>query len=68
MKYLIVASVFVLGFFIGIILAWNPTEPTLTNMYKEFNNITMYEDGSYTGQLADGSYTVGCIQNALCDK
>ena len=68
MKYLIAASVFVSGFFIGIVVAWNPTEPTLTNLYKEYNHITMYEDGSFEGQAIDGRLVGGCIPDALCDK
>lgn len=40
---------------------------TLPSVYREYNHIQIYEDGSYTGQTAGGLEVTGCIKGGLCN-
>lgn len=53
-----------------VIFMWLTTrqriEP-LADTYDIYNNITIYEDGSYSGQLRNGYNITGCIEKAQCN-
>lgn len=54
-----------IGFIIGVFVAWQPL--ALERIHREFNNITIYEDGSYTAQTHEGRLVSGCIAGGLCE-
>ena len=39
----------------------------LEDVYKSYNHIQIYEDGSYVGQTTGGLEVSGCIKGGLCD-
>lgn len=57
-------SVF-LGLTLVRLIAGN--EGALPQVYKGYNHIRIYEDGSYEGETVEGVPEVGCISGALCE-
>lgn len=54
-----------LGFLAGVYVAWQPSDP-LERVYKAYNNVRIYEDGSWEGNDRNGLHVTGCIVGALC--
>lgn len=42
-----------------------PVEDPLTVIYTRYNNVVVYEDGSWQGQDLNGNKVSGCITNGL---
>ena len=41
--------------------------PTLQDVHRDYNHITIHEDGSYEGENRQGVAVTGCVRGALCD-
>lgn len=57
------------GIFIGLtisLISYHLTNSPLQQIYKGYNNLTMYEDGSYKAETINGQSEIGCINGALC--
>lgn len=64
-RLLIGMSLFTAGFLCGMWLSWQPL--ALERVHEEFNNITIFEDGSYAAQTHDGRTVGGCIRGGICE-
>lgn len=54
------------GLVIGFAIAFVPTSP-LEDIYRGYNTITMFEDGSFIAETTDGKLIDGCVKNAICN-
>lgn len=59
-----VASYF-FGYFMIRGLEWK--RPPLEQMWEKYNHISIYEDGSYSGERRDGKVETGCMSGGLCN-
>lgn len=69
MNYLLT---FLFGMVIGslallAVQAIPPERQLLQDVYQNFNNFRMYEDGSIIGETINGVPVSGCIKGALCN-
>lgn len=44
-----------------------PVEDPLAVVYERYNNVVVYEDGSWQGQDLNGNKVSGCVTNGLCN-
>ena len=63
-KLIVSLVILTIGFAIGIYVAWQPLP--MERLYRDFNYIQVYEDGSYRAEGRDGVPVTGCIRNAIC--
>lgn len=57
------------GIMIGLaisLIGYHLTNSPLQQIYNGYNNLTMYEDGSYKAETINGQLEIGCINGALC--
>lgn len=67
MKGIIIATLAIsVGFLVGMRVAWQPLP--MERIYKEYNHMKVYEDGSYLGETREGIAVDGCLQIALCNE
>ena len=65
---LLVAVVGLWSMIFGQMSATVVPKSALEDLHRDYNHLTMYEDGSYTGQSITGERISGCVRGALCDK
>lgn len=66
MKAVIIALAIIGSFFIGMKVAWQPLP--MERIYKEYNHMRVFEDGSYVGETRQGIAVDGCLQIAICNE
>ena len=44
-----------------------PPYSTLEQVYRDYNHVRMFEDGSYIGEDINGNAVNGCIRGAICN-
>lgn len=56
-----------LAIFISLV-ALHCSRSAVDVIYEQFNHMRVWEDGSYSGEMRDGTPVVGCIPNAVCSQ
>lgn len=50
------------------VLTTLPAEDPIGVVYTRYNNVVLYEDGSWQGQDLNGKEVSGCVTNGLCNN
>lgn len=68
MKYIIITiTIATMAFIVGVMIEPYSGNSVLEQAYKQYNNVRVYEDGSYSGKTIDGKNITGCIKYAPCN-
>lgn len=65
---LVAATLTLWGYIAGVLSVSVIPSRSLSDIYREYNHVSIYEDGSYQGQDIGGAEVIGCIIQAPCDN
>lgn len=66
--WIVTTIVFGLLAVLGVFIAWNCSEDAISRTFEQYNHVQVFEDGSFIGELKDGTSVSGCLPDGLCNR